>query len=162
MATPPKQIGSMSRRIKIDKLYLMLSPEEMWKVKVGVSNYVGKRKTQVGKKTVFLAFVPLPSSDAYLVETACHNVLSPLNTPVSDKGGSGGREWFWIFNILTYFMYSCLNWDLDLRMAWIVLIPYPIDILIIAILAWALVSLRDLIKIVVILLFFYLFIRFFN
>lgn len=123
---------------KVEMVYVFWSPEELWKYKVGLSNSPSLRMGQVGKKVVWWAFIPLPCFSAIRVETAIHNILKPLNTPVDDKGGSGGTEWFWSFNILTFV--SLLLWHRDITMIGIIaaILPYPIDGVIVVTLAWIL------------------------
>jgi hypothetical protein len=123
---------------KVELVYVFWSPEELWKYKVGLSNSPSLRMGQVGKKVVWWAFIPLPCFNALRVETVIHNVLKPLNTPVDDKGGSGGTEWFLTFNVLTFV--ALLFWYRDITMIGIIaaVLPYPIDGVIVVLLAWIL------------------------
>ena len=123
---------------KVEYVYLFLSPEELYKYKVGLSNAPELRMKQVGKKVVWKGFIPLPCFNALRVETAIHNVLKPLNTPVNDKGGSGGTEWFLCLNILTFAAIWLWFGSITTEAIIAILCPYPIDGVIVVLLAWIL------------------------
>ena len=123
---------------KVEYVYLFLSPEELYKYKVGLSNAPELRMKQVGKKIVWKGFIPLPCFNALRVETAIHNVLKPLNTPVSDKGGSGGTEWFLCLNILTFVGLWLYFGSITTEGVIAILCPYPLDGVMVVFLAWIL------------------------
>lgn len=122
-----------------------LSPLHLFRYKIGISNDVKRRCKEIAdsiynetrQEVVIKPLIYVPLFMAHAREQWLHRKMSRFQA--GNMYGSGYTEWFWWLNILTPILayltalYFGIKWPF-VSFIWLVLLPFPLDFAVIAVL----------------------------
>jgi hypothetical protein len=129
----------LKKKIRVNHVYIMVSPDFPYRAKVGFSNAPKWRaaairdsiKQEIGRAVIISRWLSFPLVSAQYNEKAIHALIDTFST--STVPGSGRSEWFWILNVFSAIIAALAFWAFGVscplvRAAVILVLPLPLDL----------------------------------
>ncbi len=129
-------------KLQIRYIYLLASPNFLWRAKIGIAQQWGERLTGIradlqkeyGRHVLLYKVLALPTFHAYQIEQA---MLKTFEALYFKMRGSGGTEWRWSINLITgLFCYGLAPKCHGLTALAATLVPLPLDFALLIVGLW--------------------------